>query len=321
MSTFVPRLPWRGGDLQTIRNVLVRPPYDLGRWPGERLLLAMRDGSGDRLAACLHRPDPATAKPLAVLIAGVTGCEESIYIRASSTVLLEAGYRVLRLNLRGSLPSRATSRLHYHAGRSDDLRDALDALPNDLTANGLVIAAFSLGANMVLKYLGEEGDQSPVLAAASISAPIDMFATTNRFTAPRNAIYQRWLLAHMKREALAPGAEITETERAAVTAARSVIEYDDRYVAPRAGYRGFADYYEACQARGSLGDIRTPSLIIHADDDPWIPADAYRGFNWRHNPWLRPELTTSGGHVGFHGRGSRMPWHDQRLLAFFDDVA
>jgi predicted alpha/beta-fold hydrolase len=320
MSSFVPRRPWLTGDLQTIRNSLVRPSHDLARWPGERLLLAMRDGSGDRLAASLNRPDPATGRPLALLIAGVTGCEDSIYIRASATALLEAGYPVLRLNLRGSAPSRPTSREHYHAGRSEDLRDAVAALPDALTANGLVVAAFSLGANMMLKYFGEEGGASPFLAAASISAPIDMFATTERFTAPRNAIYHRWLLGHMKREALAPGAEITERERQIVRAARNVLDYDDRYVAPRAGYAGYAEYYKASQALGFLDAIRTPTLIVHADDDPWIPADAYRAFDWHRNTWLRPELTAAGGHVGFHGRGSRMPWHDRRMLAFFEEI-
>jgi len=299
---------------------VVRPNFDLDRWPGERLLLAMRDGSGDRLAASLNRPRRLTARPLAMLIAGVTGCEESIYIRASATHLLEAGYPVLRLNLRGSAPSRPTSRFHYHAGRSDDLRDAVAALPDALKANGLVVVGISLGGNMMLKFLGEEGAASPFRAAASVSAPIDMFATTAKFTAPRNALYHRWLLGHMKREALAPGAEFSAAEREVVLKARDVLEYDDTYVAKRAGYRGYEEYYQACQAVGFLGAIKTPTLVIHADDDPWIPSDAYRAFDWRANTWLSPELTTRGGHVGFHGRGATVPWHDQRIVAFFEEV-
>jgi hypothetical protein len=320
MSVFVPRHPWRTGDLQTVRNFLVRPNYDLARWPGERMLLAMRDGSGDRLAALLHRPEPQTAKPLVFLIAGVTGCEESVYIRASATALLEAGYPVLRVSLRGSAPSRPTCRFHYHAGRSQDLRDAVAALPESLAGNGLLVVAYSMGANMTLKFLGEEGQASPFMAAASISAPIDLFATTERFTQPRNAFYQRWLLNNMKREALAPGAEISAKERAVVKEVRNVYDYDDRYVALRAGHAGLEDYYKASQAIAYLSAIRTPTLIIHADDDPWIPADAYRTFDWRSNGWLKPELTEAGGHVGFHGRGSKMPWHDRRMLAFFEDI-
>ncbi len=320
MTPFVPRPPWRNGDLQTLRNSIVRPIYDFKRWPGERLLLAMRDATGDRLAASLHRPAATTGKPLVILVPGVTGCEESIYIKATATALLKAGFPALRLNLRGSPPSRPTCRDHYHAGRSEDLRDVVEALPRSLKAHGLVVVGFSLGGNMALKCLGEDGEASPFLAAASISAPIDLFATTRQFTSRRNKVYHQWMLNNLKKEALMPGADVSADEREAVIGARTVIEYDDLYVARRNGFDGAEDYYEKCQALTFLDAIRTPALIIHADDDPWIPSDAYRRFDWAKNSWLKPELTEAGGHVGFHARGSKVPWHDQRILAFLDDV-
>ena len=320
MTPFVPRPPWRNGDLQTLRNSIVRPIHSFARWPGERMLLTMRDGSGDRLAASLHRPRTATDKPLAILIAGVTGCEGSIYIKATATALLKAGYPVLRLNLRGSPPSRPTCRDHYHAGRSEDLRDVVEDLPLSLKSDGLVVIGYSMGGNMILKCLGEDGEASPFMAAASVSAPIDLFATTRQFTSPRNAVYHQWMLNNLKKEALVSGADITADERNAVLAARNVIEYDDLYVARRNGFNGAEDYYQQCQALTYLDAIRIPTLIIHADDDPWIPSDAYRQFDWASNPWLKPELTHAGGHVGFHARGSKVPWHDQRILAFLNDV-
>lgn len=72
-AAFRPRFPWIGGDLQTLRNFLLRPRHDLTPWPAQRLELAMRDGSGDRLVASLHRVGEAAA-PLVVLIHGLTGC-------------------------------------------------------------------------------------------------------------------------------------------------------------------------------------------------------------------------------------------------------
>jgi predicted alpha/beta-fold hydrolase len=127
LTAFRPRFPWLGGDLQTLRNFLRRPYHDLAAWPAERLELPLRDGSGDRLVASLHRAGEG-ARGLIVLLHGLTGCEDSLYIRASAAFWLARGRTVMRLNLRGAGPSRPLCGEHYHAGRSGDLRDALVAL-------------------------------------------------------------------------------------------------------------------------------------------------------------------------------------------------
>ncbi len=84
-------------------------------------------------------------------------------------------------------------------------------------------------------------------------------------------------------------------------------------MAPRNGFANAAAYYAACHARQFLGAIRTPTLVIHAQDDPWIPAEAYLSFDWKDNPALVPLLPEGGGHVGFHGEGSTTPWYDRCL--------
>ena len=95
----------------------------------------------------------------------------------------------------------------------------------------------------------------------------------------------------------------------------SILEFDELVVAPRNGFDGAAAYYAACHARQFLGAIRVPTLVVHAQDDPWIPADAYTSFDWSTAPALVPGLAPSGGHVGFHAQGSRVPWHDRCLEA------
>lgn len=312
---FRPRAPWWGADLQTLRNFLLRVEVDLSAWPGEYLVLPMRDGSGDRLRAVLHRPRQAT-RPLALLVHGLAGSAESSYIRATAAHLLALGHPVVRLNLRGAGPSRATCRLQYHAGRTDDLADAIAALPADLLNDGLCLVGFSLGGNAVLKLMGE-GRVLPIHAAVSISAPIDLGRTARRFLDPRNFLYHRWMLARMQREATAEGAAITPRERDAVLAARTVIEFDDRFVAPRNGFAGAQDYYARCSAVGFLSAIRAPTLVIHAADDPWIPAQCYRDWNWTANQALTLALTSSGGHVGFHDAEGEATWYDRRIGAFF----
>ncbi|MGH6853389.1 MAG: YheT family hydrolase, partial [Methylocella sp.] len=263
------------------------------------------------LAARLDRRAGPIATPLAVLVHGLAGSEASRSVVASARHLYARGWPVLRLNLRGALPSLPTAAGHYHAGRTEDLADALRGLPADLTRKGIVLLGHSLGGNLVLKFMGEGGHGLPVLAAVVVSAPIDLAATCARMMSRRNLFYHRYMLDAMKREALAPGAGVSAAERAAIAAAKNVYEFDDRFIAPRFGYLDAPDYYESNAAKHFLAGISRPTLILHALDDPWIPAACYTAIDWLRLPMIGAALTPRGGHLGFHGRGSRVPWHDR----------
>ncbi len=316
---FQERPPWFGADLQTLRNVLCGVPPDPPG--GERLLLPLPDG--EKLAARLDRPLDLRPLPLVVLVHGLAGSEASRNTVATARHLVGRGWPVLRLNLRGSGPSLPTAPGHYHAGRTADLANALRALPSDLVRHGLVLVGHSLGANLVLKFMGEPGTGegghgAPVLAAVAVSTPLDLAATSARMMSRRNLVYHRYMLGAMKREALAPGAGLTAAERAAVAAARTVFEFDDRFIAPRFGYRDAPDYYESNAAKNFLAGIRAPTLIIHALDDPWIPAACYDAIDWEALPSIETRLVPQGGHLGFHGRGSPIPWHDRVTAAWLE---
>src|SRR5262249_37833332 len=140
--------------------------------------------------------------------------------------------------------------------------------------------------------------------------------TCQHMLRPRNRIYHRYIIAGMKREATGKGARLTEAERAAILGSNNVWEYDDRFIAPRHGFAGAEDYYDRNKAIRFMPDIRIPTVVIAADDDPWIPASIYRGFNWKANPALAPLLAGGGGHVGFHAAGNRTPWHDRAIERF-----
>ncbi len=318
--TFKARAPWWGPDLQTVRNVVTFNASDLTPYPSKRLDFPTPDG--DRLQGVLGRPrDLDPTRPLIVLVHGLTGCEDSTYIRASARFLLDAGWPVLRLNMRGAGPSRTTCRNHYHGGRSEDLRATIRELPGDLSDHGVVLMAYSLGANQMLKMLGEDSaERGLVRAAISVSAPIDLARSSRRFLRLRNRPYHRWLLARMKEETVAPGAAVNEQEREAIERARTVYQFDDVFVAPRNGFTGADDYYARCSALGFLDDIPVPTLLIHAANDPWIPSDTYAAYDWTRNVNLLGLVAPSGGHVGFHGRGDTTPWHDRCALQFLTEL-
>jgi len=313
---FRPRPPWWGGDLQTMRNTLA---LALGLLPaappGTRLELAPGDGSGDRLIAVLNEGREGARRPLAVLLHGLTGCDASGYMVASARHLTGLGHPVLRLNLRGAGPSAATCRQRYHAGRGADIAGALAALDPVLLRDGVVLAGYSLGANILLNFLASDAAGLPVRAAASVSAPIDLAGSSRRIRAWRNRLYERYLVRRMKADWAT--CELRAEERAALGTVRSVYAFDDLLVAPRNGF-GTADrYYAECSAQRVMGRISVPTLLIHAADDPWIPAEAYHTYDWAGNMRLRPLLSRGGGHVGFHQRGRPPTWHDACLAQWF----
>jgi predicted alpha/beta-fold hydrolase len=288
--------------------------------PGEsrRIALPLVDDSGDVLSGLLSEPNAPQSKPLVVLIHGLSGSEESAYMLASAVYWLARGHRVLRLNLRGAGPSRPTCREQYHAGRTGDLRDALAGLPSTLSGDGLMLIGYSLGGNMLLKFLAEFGRDFPIVTAASVSAPIDLAAASARFLAPRNWVYHQHLLRSMKRECLDAPVKPTPSEAETITACRSIYQFDNEVVAPRNGFRDAAHYYHENHARRFLAEIEIPTLLVHALNDPWIPSSAYTDYPWKENTWLHPVLTPSGGHVGFHASGDSAPYHDRCVAAFLD---
>ena len=313
-DAFRQRPPWWGGDLQSLRNTLSVAPLPI---QGERLHLKMEDGSGDKLWA-LYNIGRDRLKPLVILIHGLGGCETSSYITRGTSYFLSHGFSTLRLNLRGAGPSRPTCTLQSHAGRSRDLHDAIVALPRAFVAHGIAILGFSLGGNMSLKFAAEYGKKLPISAVATVSAPIDLAATSTNMLRFRNIIYNKSLLRVFRRECLGYGAVITASERSAILAARHFLDLDNNFVAPRNGYRDASDYWADSQALSYLSGINLPTVLLHAQDDPIVPVAPYFDFDWNINKNLYPIISRRGGHVGFHGTENRT-YHLDRVLEFLDN--
>jgi len=315
---FFARPPWIGGDLQTVRNHLRRVQVPLDEFSEGRVEFPLADG--DRLVASLHRPATDTGRPLAILIHGLSGSQDSIYLRRSARHLLQSGFPVLRFNLRGAGPSGPLCRFSYHAGRSEDLHAALMQLDGRLAGNGLLAVGYSMGGNLLLKYLGEQGRRALFLGAVSVSAPILPKQAQLRIMQRRNRAYHLHLLEGVIEDFGRPGSDLSAELRALLPAIRSIYEFDDRIVAPVNGFDGAEDYYSRTASYPLLGQIAVPTLIIHARNDPWIPAAPYLEFDWKRNPKLVPLLPRGGGHVGFHALGHAAPWHDRCAVSFFEGL-
>ena len=313
---FRPRLLWPGGDLQTLRNAVLPPPSTVTAGTS-RLDFPMPDGTGDRLNGLLDMPPgPGPARPLVMLVHGLAGCEASAYMLEAARHFVTLGHPVLRLNLRGSLPTHPHCRQSYHAGRWEDLAAVLAQLGDDPRTRGpVLIVGFSLGGSMVLRLLATRPDAGRVLAAVTVSTPIDLAEAARRFLRRRNRPYHRWLLRHLKTHTLGL-VDLAPGEVRAVRAARTVVEFDETFVAPRCGFADAADYYRRCSARQVLDRITVPALLVHARNDPWIPAEAYRALDGARLPGVTTLVPRSGGHVGFHDAGPGR-WHNRVAAIHF----
>lgn len=312
---FQDRAPWWGGDLQTLRNMCVRRRDPLPSH-ASTLLFPMADGSGDQLMGKLEQPlVPSTTDPLIVLIHGLTGCEDSDYMRQSARFHLARGRRVLRLNLRGAGPSRPLSQGLYHAGCADDIEGVLSGLDARHTQHGLFLVGYSLGGNVLLNWLGRAETRHRVIGAATVSAPIEPSQACARMMKPRNALYHRFLLQRMRKDVL-DFCDLSALERREVERAPRIFEFDDKWVAPRNGFRDAADYYRRTAGAQFVPAIDVPALMMHAHNDPWIPIEPYLSLKKIAPPHVSILLPRSGGHLGFHERKFAEPWHDRRIDGF-----
>jgi len=319
MVPFSPRAPWLTGRLQTLRAL--RWPIPAGLTEGHRVWLPLPDG--DALAACLHFPAAeAPPRPLAVLVHGMTGSEDDPCLREAARSLLRRGFRVLRLNLRGSPASLPRSTSHYHIGRSEDLAGALSALPPSLTADGVLLAGWSLGGALALLLAGRAAETAGLprlLGIAAVCPPLQpelAFATIDA-----DPLIGRALLAQYRREVLAvPARDLTPELRGAAREAGSVQEFEARVTAPRFGYPSYAVFCEVNRAAAILPRIRVPTLMMMAADDPLVPLSSLDGIDWSACPAVLPLSVTGGGHCGFYDwRAEAMSV--RALCAFFEGAA
>jgi predicted alpha/beta-fold hydrolase len=321
---FTPARPWVTGNLQTVADRVHPRTHDLTAVSTEkRRVVDLDDGTGDALAVRVHwprngaRPD----RPLVLVVHGMGGTIESTYVRATSVGLLRAGYPVARVDLRGVGDSAEHSQLLYHGGRTQDLRAVLGALAGERGVERVAIVGFSLGGNATLKLLGEPLDGLPIAAGASVCAPLDLAAGVEHISRRMLGLYERFLVSRLRTDTLESRVPLTPQERHGVARVSSLVEFDDLITAKHNGWRDAAEYYAVNSSAQFLPRITVPTLVVHAVDDPMIPAGSYRAIDWallESETPVRRAVTPHGGHVGFHERGAQLPWYVGRIRDFFE---
>ncbi len=314
-SGFRPPFLLRNGHLQTILPVILPRRLDVSYVP-ERLELE----DGDFLdLAWLRRG----ASRLAILCHGLEGNSEAGYIRGMSATLAESGWDVLAWSFRGCSPGASNRLLRfYHSGETEDLRAVIRHAGDRYT--GIALVGFSLGANIVLKYLGERLPARKVAGAVAVSAPVDLAASTRVLDGHwSNRVYLHRFLETLVAKVEAKAVDFPgKLDLRDIRRTRSFLEFDDRYTARIHGFRDAADYWRQCSSRQFLPAIHVPTLLLNARDDPFLPPECFPIPEAEANPCLFLEMPGRGGHVGFvdWATPDGRTWAERRTVEFLAGI-
>jgi len=301
----------RNPHLQTLWPYFMRPRP---RPDYRRERLELRDG--DFLDLDWHEIQPVG--PLTIIMHGLAGCSRSHYVRGLVTELARHGIRSVVMHHRGCSGQLNRLDRSYHAGETGDIATLVKTIKRREPATPLAIVGYSLGGNMLLKWLAGKSEP-PVSAAVAVSVPFLLEPGVARMERGWSRLYQ-WRLVGLLRRSTAekfsgrPG----PISRQELKALRTFRSFDDRVTGPLHGFRNAAEYYQRCSSRSFLSRITTPVLILHALDDPMMTAEVVPTAGELSHT-IRFELSARGGHVGFVS--GRWPWRarywlDRRIRAY-----
>jgi len=323
LPEFVP-LAWApGGHLQTMVGNYWRRPW-LGLEPlSELVTVNPEDGSQIR-CDCHWQPEARRSAALtAILVHGLEGSSNSGYIRGLAARAWEAGMNVVRFNMRNCGHTEALTPTLYHSGLSGDVAAVINHFTAKHSLERVALVGYSMGGNLVLKMAGEWGAKKPLVAVAAVCPAVDLSAGSDGLHELQNRAYERHflrgLMARLRRkEALFPAIYHT----ANLGPVRSLREFDDKVLAPHWNFTGAEDYYFRAAAARVIDGIRVPTLILQAQDDPFIRLTPATKARILANPAIRLEEPRHGGHCAFlsNQKAEAVHWAEEQAIRWIANL-
>lgn len=270
-------------------------------------MLELPDGDVAVIDWLLAVPDDHLLRPFLVILHGLEGSADSNYAKQMLKAAEEHGWNAAVLHFRDCGDYRNRLPRRYHAGETNDLRYFLEKLRIEGQEGPMMAVGYSLGGNVLLKYLGEDGVTTPLHAAAAVSVPLNLHTCSDALNTGFSKIYQYHLLKRMKKAVRRKFDKHTaafDWER--TMSAKTFAEFDDAVTAPLHGFDGKQEYYDKCSSAGFLHQIERPTLIINSLDDPFLLPTIIPGVASVAD-CVTLEVSEKGGHVGFISGGT--PWN------------
>lgn len=286
----------------------------------ERRLFHVEEGS-QLLAQCHWQPGKDREVPVIAIVHGLEGSCDSNYVRGIAEKAYERGFHVVRLNQRNCGGSEQLTPTLYNSGMSGDYRAVLEELVEGDGFKQIFFVGYSMGGNLVTKMAGEYGHRPPkeLRALCAVCPAIDLAACADALERRNNYFYQRhFVRALMQRYARKASLFPNIYSRDGFREVRTVRQFDDVITGPCFGYRDAAEYYEAASARKVVAQVRVPTLMITAQDDPFIPYESFLAALVNENPAIHFVAPKHGGHCAFisNKSGPERFWAEQRVVDF-----
>jgi uncharacterized protein len=263
-------------------------------------------------------------KKLMVLFHGLEGSSQSQYIKGFAKYFSAHGFDVCAVNFRGCSGEPNKLLRSYHSGATEDMHQVLNAVIAANNYKSLVLGGFSLGGNMLLKYLGERtySISSLVKAAFALSVPVDLLGASLQLNTEQNRIYTaRFLKSLIQKMRLKASLFPHQINIDSIKGIKTIMDFDNRFTAPLHGFTDAKQYYQKCNSLQFLSQISLPVLLINAQNDPFLSSTCFPINEAKQHPYLFLETPKYGGHVGFSaGWPNGNYWSEQRVCAFLQDL-
>jgi len=317
--------PWlTGGHLQTIAgNFLPRPAFRLAT-VAETVEVDPADASRV-LCHCHWQPEAVRAARLtAILVHGLEGSSDSRYMRGIAARAWAAGMNVVRMNMRNCGGSEALTPTLYHSGRSADMAAVVNHFAERFGLQRVALVGYSMGGNLVLKLAGEWGARPPLVAVATVCPAIDLAAGADALHEPANRVYE-WKFLHSLMRHLRHKAALFPAvyQLRGIGPIRSIREFDQKIVARYCGFCDADDYYYRAASARFVDRIAVPTLILCAQDDPFIRLTPETRARILLNPHIAFVESRHGGHCAFLSRRSTgdVHWAEATVIRYLQAVA
>ncbi|GEP94744.1 YheT family hydrolase [Chitinophaga cymbidii] len=256
---------------------------------------------------------------LVVILHGLEGNTDRQYMRGMVDIFNKGGYDTVCMNFRGCSGEMNNALRFYHSGETGDLQTVIGYIEGSGQYRSVHLLGFSLGGNVTLKYIGEQGAAIPgiIRSAVAISVPCDLKDSSVELEKRHNFIYMRRFIQSLgaKLEIKAQKfPDLISLENYAEI--RNFRQFDDRYTAPMHGFKNAEEYWAACSSKKFLPGIRIPTLLINALDDPFLGKGSFPYEEAEQNPFFHLETPRTGGHVGFVSFPGKHYWSERRAFRF-----
>ena len=266
-----------------------------------------------------------TSNKIAIVLHGLEGSSNSNYVKSLTQVLNENQWDVVAVNFRGC--SGESNRLlsSYHSGKTDDLLSVINFLEEQYSYESYSLIGFSLGGNVTLKYLGEDQDRSSkkIKSAVTISVPCDLKGSSESIAQFWNKVYMQRFLISLKKKSHKKLKQFPDSflKKENIEKVKNFLDFDNMYTAPAHGFKDAFDYWEKSSSKQFIGNIKVPTLLITASDDPFLSDSCIPIEEAKNNKNFVLEITRHGGHVGFNSNLSPSNgwWLENRIVQFLED--